>query len=61
MNTRWSGSEGPGCTSPGLNHHIWDGQVDPGYPARSTAEGVGGLLCFELHMAGVMFIFLLSD
>ena len=42
INTRWSDSEGPSSRYRGLMHQIWDGMVVPGYPARSTAKGVGG-------------------
>ena len=42
--TRWSESEGLSLRSRSLKHQIEDRIEDAGYPARSTAEGVGGLL-----------------
>ena len=41
--TRWSESEDLSFRSRSLKHQIWARIEDGGYPARSTAEGVGGL------------------
>ena len=42
--TRWSESEDLSFRSRSLKHQIWARIEDEGYPARSTAEGVGGFV-----------------
>ena len=51
--TRCSESEGLSLRSESLKHQIKERIGDGGYPARSTAEGVGGLMaCFANGKSG---------
>ena len=47
--TRCLESEGLSLRSRSLKHQIWARIEDGGYPARSTAEGVGGLNTYPSH------------